>query len=660
MTNLKESMLEIEAKLRKAADAYYNTDSPEMPDSDYDALLWHLAKLEEMFPGSSSLDSPTKKVGAIPNGEKVKHKYRMLSLGNIFNIDELSPFFRDRLQKMGVKTPATIIGEYKYDGLAVSAHYKDGVLVTLSTRGDGTEGENITHNAAFIKGLPITLEGDKHPDEIIVRGEVFMTHADFERDNLIRATGGLPKYLNARNAAAGILRSQSIDAKVVGPSLSFNPYEVPFATGEYSKPLHSEQMVVLEQFGFPKVLIKPIINDSDFTLFCEEAYKLRQEQELDFDIDGLVFKIDEVAIRQQLGYSSRVPRWAIAYKFPSTSKTTVVNTVDWQVGRTGKLTPVANLDPIELNGTVVRRATLHNDAEIRRLGLAVGDTVLIHKGGEIIPKITGVVIELRPKDAVQIQAPTHCPICETPVVKNEDVDLYCPNPDCAAKVLAKIEHFVSRATFDIKGIGPELIIDLVDAFGVKNGSDLYRLTLEDLLGEDIGEKTSEKVIAAIQKSKKISFDRFLFGLGIPELGASRAKTVALKAKTVEGLSFDPAWYRKLPDFGEKTAAIVAQGFADVKGEIDALLKAGVTPLPVSEVTQGPLFDKSAVVTGTFEEHSRTDVEDILRSFGAKVTSKVTSKTDLVVAGEKAGKKLGDAKQHGIKIISINDLLKLKE
>ncbi|MDR2401624.1 MAG: NAD-dependent DNA ligase LigA [Deferribacteraceae bacterium] len=623
---------------------YYNQNDPEITDYEYDMLYKELVALENANPELILPNSPTHAVGARPVSWGLKHSVPMLSLENSYNRGDIAHFISKTMN-----TGISYNVEPKMDGAAVSLTYSGGVLLLALTRGDGITGEDITANMRRVKTVPRKID---FKGELIVRGEVFMPKSAFERLNTERASASLPLFANPRNAASGSLKL--IDSDLFEKrSLEMMVYTVNTVTGSAA---HAEDMALCKRLGFN---INPL---NKLCLGLDEVYDHIDAIEkvrftLPYQIDGAVIKVNEYKRREELGSTGKFPRWAVAYKYAAEQASTVLRDVTFQVGRTGVVTPVAELEPVELSGTTISRATLHNEDEIRRLGVMVGDTVFIEKGGEIIPKVVKAVMERRPAYARPIVFPEKCPECGGALQKPADeVRFRCANNACPARIKGAIKQFVSRNAMDIDGFGDALIDALTDEGRLKSPADIYTLRASELAErKKLGEKSAAKLIAAIEKSLAQPFSRTLFSLGIPQVGVSLARVLAAEFGNIGTLmSVSRERLMSVNDVGEKTADMIIAAFhdPDLIELIEKLRKAGVNfkqARPALQV-QTPITGKSFLITGTLTR-PRAEVEEEIRSKGGIVATSVSKTLDYLIAGEKAGSKLAKAQNLGIKVIS---------
>ncbi|WP_299997948.1 NAD-dependent DNA ligase LigA [uncultured Cedecea sp.] len=669
MDSIEKQLAQLRATLRHHEYLYHVLDNPEIPDAEYDRLIRELRDLESLHPELVTPDSPTQRVGAAPLSEftQIRHEVPMLSLDNVF--DETSyQAFNKRIQDRLKSTEAvTLCCELKLDGLAVSLLYEDGILVRAATRGDGTTGENITANVRTIRAIPLKLHGENIPRRLEVRGEVFLPQAGFEKiNNEARRTGG-KIFANPRNAAAGSLRQ--LDPRITAKRpLTFFCYGVGLLEGGMLPGSHYERLQQFKTWGLPV---------SSRTRLCyspEEVLSFYHQVEADrptlgFDIDGVVIKVDSLALQETLGFVARAPRWAVAFKFPAQEEMTQVRDVEFQVGRTGAITPVARLEPVQVAGVLVSNATLHNADEIERLGLRIGDKVVIRRAGDVIPQVVGVVESERPENTQEIIFPTHCPVCGSDVerVEGEAIARCTGGLICGAQRKESLKHFVSRRALDVDGMGDKIIDQLVDKEYVHTPADLFELTPGKLTGlERMGPKSAQNVVNALQKAKETTFARFLYALGIREVGEATAAGLAAHFGTLDALmAADIEQLQRVPDVGIVVATHVFNFFAEESNrEVIRQLtdKAGIHwPAPVVinvEEIDSPFAGKTVVLTGSLSLMARDEAKDRLIALGAKVAGSVSKKTDLVIAGEAAGSKLAKAQELGIKVIDEAEMIRL--
>ena len=646
---------------------YYVLDDPEIPDAEYDRLLRELQALEAEHPELVTPDSPTQRVGAEPLkafGE-VRHEIPMLSLANAFSDEELEDFDRRVRERLGRDTAVSYAAEPKLDGLAISLLYENGRLVRAATRGDGTTGEDVTQNVRTIDAIPLRLRGKDYPPLLEVRGEVFMPKAGFAALNEQQRDKGEKAFANPRNAAAGSLRQ--LDSRITASRpLTFFSYGVGKVAGGSLPEKHSAIMAQLRDWGLP---VSPELKLVEGAEGCLGYYQDlgRRRDGLPYEIDGVVYKVDSLALQDELGFVSRAPRWAIAHKFPAQEELTVLHDVEWQVGRTGALTPVARLEPVHVAGVMVSNATLHNLDEIERKDVRVGDTVIVRRAGDVIPEVVSVVMARRPSHTRKIHLPETCPVCGSDVERPEGEavarctgGLFCP-----AQRKNAIKHFASRRAMDIEGLGDKLVEQLVDSGLVATVADLYELSVEQVAGlERMAEKSAQNLITALTESKRTSLARFLFALGIREVGEATAQNLAQYfGDLAELMAADEAALQDVPDVGPVVAQHIAHFFQQAHNRevIEKLLAAGINwpKIEVREVAELPLAGKTIVLTGTLSM-PRDEAKARLQALGAKVAGSVSKKTSLVVAGEDAGSKLAKAQELGIEVIDEAGLRALLE
>ncbi|MFP3978618.1 NAD-dependent DNA ligase LigA [Marinobacter sp. KMM 10035] len=648
-------------ELRSALDEhnyrYYVLDDPGIPDAEYDRLFRELQNLEAEHPELESADSPTRRVGssAETSFEEVVHRLPMLSLDNAFNEDEIRDFDRRVRERLGTDEDVEYVCEPKLDGLAVSLHYEQGSLTRAATRGDGYAGEDITANIRTIPSVPLRLRGSDVPDLVEVRGEVYMPLAGFEALNARLENQGEKTFVNPRNAAAGSLRQKKSTVTARRP-LEMCAYSVAVTDESLLPDTQWEGLQQVQRWGFR---INPEMRKAVGAGECLKAYEelMQKRGGLPYEIDGIVFKVNRLDYQQALGFVSRAPRWAIAQKFPAQEELTVVEDVEFQVGRTGAVTPVARLKPVFVGGVTVSNATLHNMDEIRRLDVHIGDTVFIRRAGDVIPKVVKVVLEKRPANAQSVELPKQCPVCDSDVIQIEGEaiarcsgGLFCP-----AQRKEAIRHYASRKALDIEGLGDKWIDILVDQGMVKTVADIYLLTVKDLTRlERMGEKSATNLVEAIDRSRQPVLWRFLYALGIREVGEATAKSLASHFGTLEAVAeADMDALIAVPDVGPIVAGHIRSFFGQTHNRetLTALRAAGVE-WQEEEVTGGekPLHSQTWVLTGTLSEMTRDEAREKLEALGAKVAGSVSKKTSCVVAGEAAGSKLTKAEQLGVKVM----------
>ena len=645
---------------------YYVLDNPSIPDAEYDRLLRELSALETDNPEYMSADSPTQKVGgaALAKFEQVTHQVPMLSLDNAFGEEEFSAFNRRIKERLMDNKELTFCCEPKLDGLAVSILYRNGVLVQAATRGDGYTGENITTNVKTIRNVPLKLRGDDFPEEIEIRGEVFMDSAGFDKLNADAEKRGEKVFVNPRNAAAGSLRQ--LDSKITAKRpLMFYAYSIGVVTNGELPSDHYQQLAKLTDWGLPLCPETKLVEGQQAALDYYHDI-LERRSSLKYEIDGVVIKINNKALQERLGFVARAPRWAIAYKFPAQEEITQLLDVEFQVGRTGAITPVARLEPVFVGGVTVSNATLHNRDEIDRLGVKIGDTVIIRRAGDVIPQITQVVLERRPIDAKEIEFPATCPICDSHVerIEGEAVARCTGGLVCQAQRKEAIKHFASRKALDIDGLGDKIVEQLVDRELIKTPADLFILKqghFESL--ERMGPKSAKNLVAALDDAKQTTLAKFLYSLGIREVGEATAQNLANHFLTLEKVTTATTEALvEVSDVGEIVAKHVRGFFAEQHNldVVTALIEQGIhwpELIPPSEDSQ-PLAGLTYVLTGTLNELNRNDAKARLQQLGAKVSGSVSAKTDALIAGEKAGSKLTKAQELGIDVLTEDDLIAL--
>ncbi|MDW6003426.1 NAD-dependent DNA ligase LigA [Vibrio mangrovi] len=668
MQTIEQKIQDLRDTLHHHSILYYVEDNPSIPDAEYDRLMRELIALEEAHPELISPDSPSQRVGGMPldGFDTVQHEIPMLSLDNAFDDEELDSFSRRMNERLAGQQISLFCCEPKLDGLAVSLLYENGILVRAATRGDGTTGENITENVRTIRAIPLKLRGNDWPARIEVRGEVFMPKAGFEALNEAAVKKGEKSFVNPRNAAAGSLRQ--LDSRITAQRpLSFYAYGIGVIEGAELAASHYERLAQLKQWGLPMCPETRRVENLDMV----KAYYqdiLQRRENLAYEIDGVVIKVDDITLQEQLGFISKAPRWAIAYKFPAQEEMTRLNDVEFQVGRTGAITPVAKLEPVFVGGVTVSNATLHNADEIARLGVRVGDMVIIRRAGDVIPQIVSVVMEQRPDDSREIIFPSHCPICHSDVerVEGEAVTRCTGGLVCQAQRKEALKHFVSRKAMDVDGLGEKVIEQLVDKEMIKTPADLYRLTAGQLtILERMGPKSAQNVVQALQQSKSTTLPRFLYSLGIREVGEATASNLARHFLTLDNIrSATHEALIEVSDIGAVVASHIIAFFSEENNQkvVDDLLSMGITWPEITIATETvnalPLAGKTVVLTGTLTELSRSDAKAALQALGAKVTGSVSKNTDMLFAGDNAGSKLTKAQELGVEVKSEQDLLAL--
>tara|TARA_Y100000052_G_scaffold8022_1_gene7770 strand:+ start:1996 stop:4032 length:2037 start_codon:yes stop_codon:yes gene_type:complete len=638
---------------------YYVLDDPSIPDAVYDRDMQSLIALEKQYPSLQSPNSPSQKVGgeALSAFEQVTHDVPMLSLDNAFDEESLLAFEKRLKDRIKDTSSLHFSCEPKLDGLAVSILYENGELVRAATRGDGQVGENITANVRTISNVPLTLRGDAHPDRVEVRGEVFMPREGFAKLNEHQKNAGGKVFANPRNAAAGSLRQ--LDSKITAKRpLMFYAYSLGVVQPDnFTLPTtHSERLSQLGKWGLP---LCPDIDTAEGGRGCLDYYHhiLEKRDNLPYDIDGVVFKVNRIDLQAALGFVARAPRWAIAQKFPAQEEVTKLLDVEFQVGRTGAITPVARLEPVFVGGVTVSNATLHNQDEITRLGVKVGDTVVIRRAGDVIPQVVSVVDTKRTGSETDIAFPSQCPVCGSQVEKLEDeaVARCTGGLICAAQRKQALKHFASRKAFDIDGLGDKLVDQLVDADLVHSPADFFTLSLGDVVGlERMAEKSASKLLSSLEASKQTTLAKFLYALGIREVGEATAANLAAHFETLDAIrDASIEALVEVQDVGEIVATHIFNFFNESHNTdvIDALLKEGINwpAIEKPDADNLPLEGKTCVITGTLSEMGRSDAKARLQLLGAKVAGSVSKNTDFLVAGEKAGSKLTKAQELDVEV-----------
>lgn len=656
----------LRAQLTQWSREYYQFDNPSVTDADYDRALERLRELEEKHPELADEDSPTQRVGAPPleHFDSVKHPTPMLSLDNTFDEVGFAAFLKRLCDRAKVEEVPAMVAEPKLDGIAVSILYQDGVMSRAATRGDGRRGEDITLNVRTIDNVPLRLAASDWPAELEVRGEIYMPRRGFERFNAAARAAGEKPFINPRNAAAGSLRQ--LDSRITARRpLEFCAYAAGVHSARSWPDSHWKVMAQLKHWGLPissyaKRLQGPEECNAYFTALGDER------DQLPFDIDGVVYKVDQLKLQEELGFVARAPRWAVARKFPAQEATTVVTDVEFQVGRTGAITPVARLEPVFVGGVTVSNATLHNMDEVERLALHCGDTVIVRRAGDVIPQVVSVVEEKRPKGAAVVSAPTVCPVCASPAerLSGEAVLRCSAGLVCPAQLKASVRHFVSRKALDIDGLGERLVEQLVDGGQVKTVADIFHLQQEQLQGlERMGEKSSQNLLRAIDRARETTLARFIYALGIREVGEATAAALAAEFLDLDALmDADEDRLLTVPDVGPVVAGHVKQFFEqnanrEVLGE---LLRAGVRwpqAAPKEDGDAAPLAGQTWVVTGRMDEMTREEAEAALKARGARTAKSVSSKTTVLLAGPGAGSKLSKAEELEIEIIDETEFLR---
>ncbi|MEZ5508636.1 MAG: NAD-dependent DNA ligase LigA [Gammaproteobacteria bacterium] len=655
---LVQQIEQLRDQLREHNYHYYVLDNPVIPDVEYDRLFRQLQELERAHPELITRDSPTQRVGDKPLDEfaQVQHRVPMLSLDNVFNDEELVAFDRRVRERLESDDEIEYVCEPKLDGLAVSLRYENGEFVQAATRGDGQTGEDITQNIRTIQSIPLRLHGTGYPVTLEVRGEVFMPKAGFEELNRKAAEKGDKVFANPRNAAAGSLRQ--LDPRITAQRpLDMYCYGVGYVDGGEMSDTHFGNLQLLKQWG---LRVNGEIRLARGVQALQQYHDdiLARRNALAYEIDGIVYKVNAIKLQKELGFVSRAPRWATAHKFPAQEEMTRLLGVEFQVGRTGAITPVARLEPVFVGGVTVSNATLHNMDEVTRMDVRVGDTVIVHRAGDVIPKVVKVVLDKRPADAAPVHMPAQCPVCGSDIIKPEgEAIARCSGGlYCQAQVKEAIKHFASRKAMDVEGLGDKLVEQLVDQRLIAHVSDLYRLTVEQVAGMDrMGQKSAQNLIDALETSKTTTLPRFLFALGIRDVGEATALTLAQHFGTLANIQrATEEELQQVQDVGPIVASRIAAFFQQSHNlEIITALQAAGVHWPEQEPgarADGVLNGKTYVLTGTLTQLTRDEAKDYLQQLGAKVAGSVSKNTDAVVAGEKAGSKLAKAESLGVPVL----------
>jgi DNA ligase (NAD+) len=657
----------LRAELNRHSHAYYVLDNPSIPDAEYDKLFLELQTLEQEHPELVTPDSPTQRVGGkpLPLFEQVRHSVPMLSLNNAFDEADIVGF--DRRVKEGLEANVEYSTELKFDGLAISLRYEDGMLVQAATRGDGMTGENVTANVRTVKAIPLRLHTDRPPAVLEVRGEVLMYKSDFAKLNARQREAGQKEFVNPRNAAAGSLRQ--LDSRITAQrTLRFFAYGIGVLEGSEMPSSHFGLLDWYASLGLPVCRERAIVKGAQGLLEFYHGIG-EKRKELPYDIDGVVYKVNRIEHQQRLGFVSRAPRFAIAHKFPAEEATTVVQDIGVQVGRTGAITPVARLAPVFVGGVTVTNATLHNEDEVNRKDIRIGDTVIVRRAGDVIPEVVGHVPELRPANARKFIMPAACPICGSPIVRpEEEAVARCSGGwvKCPAQRKGGLLHFVSRRAMDIEGLGEQLVEQLVDKCVITTAADLYKLGLTSLAELDrMAEKSAQNVLKALEKSKSTTLARFIYALGIRHVGEATAKELASHFGNLDAfLRASEEQLLEVADIGPVVARSIESFLSDPLNLelIEQLRAAGVTWTESSGTENKPkaLQGKTFVLTGTLPTLTRDEAAAMIEAAGGKVAGSVSKKTSYVVAGEEAGSKLAKAQELGVPILDEAGLRQLVE
>ena len=646
-------------KIRHHEYLYYVLDNPEISDQDFDRLMLQLKDLEAEHPSLITPDSPTQRVGGKPREGfvKVRHSSPMLSLDNTYSEEELRNWER-RVHELSGRKDVDYVCELKLDGMSLALIYENGTLARGVTRGDGTTGEDVTLNVRTVRSIPLSIDRDKLkkagiPPSFEARGELLMPTAAFKKVNEERERNGLPTFANPRNFTAGTVRQ--LDANVTAERrLDFFPY-ILLSNGRTYFERHWETLTALDKAGFKVNQNRKLVHSMDEVWGFIQQWEAKRDS-LPYEIDGIVVKVDRVALQDELGFTGKAPRWAIAYKYAARAGITKLENVRWQVGRTGKLTPVAELAPVAIGGTTVRNATLHNMDEIGRLGVKIGDYVQVERGGDVIPKVAKVIDDKdHPRGTREIEAPEKCPVCGTQVVRTEgEVDYRCVNANCPAKLLGTILHFASRGVMNIDGMGEALVTQLTERGLVKNVADIYKLTKADLLSlERFADKSAQNILDEIENSKKLLLERVIYGLGIRMVGERTAQFLAEHFGSMEALANAAVEeLQNVNEVGPKIAESIAEFFSNPANRklVERLGEAGLAFKGQKKERGTKLAGKTFVLTGTLAKYTRDEAKKMIEDAGGKVTGSVSNKTDYVVAGADAGSKLDKAKELGVSVI----------
>lgn len=656
----------LRAEIERHNYRYHVLDDPEIPDAEYDRMLVQLRALEQQHPDLIVPDSPTQRVGGAPVSgfAEVRHHLPMLSLDNAFSREDVAAFDRRVRERLKTDSEISYACEPKLDGLAVSLTYRKGSLEIAATRGDGTVGEDVTHNIRTIQSVPLRLTGKSWPQVLEVRGEVFMSLAGFEEMNRRAAEKGEKIFVNPRNAAAGSLRQ--LDPRLAASRpLEVFFYGAGFIEGRKLPDRHSNILAVLRDWGLRTSPEARVVEGVE-GLLAYYGEIGRRRGKLSYQIDGVVYKVDLIEQQRELGFVARAPRWAIAHKFPAEEEMTRVRAIEWQVGRTGALTPVARLEPVFVGGATVSNATLHNIDELQRKDVRVGDMVILRRAGDVIPEVVRVIVEKRPARTSRVQLPDRCPVCGSEVEREEgEAVARCTGSlVCPAQMKESLRHFASRRALDIEGLGSKLVDQLVDEGLVKDAADLYRLKAGQLSELDrMGEKSAIKLMESLDHSKQTTLGRFLFALGIRDVGEATAEALARHFRSLDALCRSSTeQIEEVPDIGPITAAHVHAFLSESRNSrvINSLIRLGVHWHEIKEVTprKGALAEKTFVLTGKLSTLTREEAGDLVRELGGKVAGSVSKNTDYVVAGEDAGSKLRRAAELGVKVLDEDEFLKM--
>jgi len=646
---------------------YYVLDQPEISDQDFDKLMRQLQDLEAANPELITPDSPSQRVGGKPREGfvKVRHSSSMLSLDNTYNEEELRDWER-RVHDLSGRKDVDYVCELKLDGMSLALTYEDGKLLRGVTRGDGTTGEDVTLNVRTVRSIPLSIDKDRLkkagiPLDFETRGELLMPTAAFKKLNEQRERDGLPTFANPRNFTAGTVRQ--LDSSITAERrLDFFPY-ILLSNGRTYFDRHWETLTALDKAGFKVNAYRKLVHSMSEVWSFIQSWEEKRDT-LPYEIDGIVVKVDRTGLQTELGFTGKAPRWAIAYKYAARAGITQLENVRWQVGRTGKLTPVAELSPVPIGGTTVRNATLHNMDEVGRLGVKIGDYVQVERGGDVIPKVAKVIDDKdHPRGTKEIEAPEKCPVCGTKVVRTEgEVDYRCVNANCPAKLMGSILHFASRGVMNIDGMGESLVTQLIDKGLVKNVADIYDLTKKDLLSlERFADKSAQNILDEIENSKQLPLERVIYGLGIRMVGERTAQFLAEHFGSMEALAeAGTEELQGVNEVGPKIAESIAEFFSNPQNRklVERLGKAGLAFKGQKKERGTKLTGKTFVLTGTLANYSRDQAKKMIEDAGGRVSGSVSKKTDYVVAGTDAGSKLDKAKELGVSVIDEKEMEKL--